>query len=302
NQERTGGLELTWGNATAALELLHQMARGEGFGVIVGQGIRNMKRIFAERFGGDPKLLHDIGAENKGLEYSNYMTKESLAQQGGYTLASKGPQHDEAWLIFMDMVHKQLPTFEIKAEALHYFPVFRTWFSLHGLCKLPWNDITPISNKTAKEPNKFPEHVENYTWLYEGVLGKKVTIDDIMLESEKVYNFQRIFNLRLGHGTRQDDYPPYRVIGPCTVIEYESRQERYDKQLREEAGVDPEGMTSVEKVAAMRSWREERYDKLVDAVYKRRGWNSNGVPTLETIHRLGLDQFSEVVELVKANQ
>lgn len=302
NQERTGGLELTWGNATAALELLHQMARGEGFGVIVGQGIRNMKRIFAERFGGDPKLLHDIGAENKGLEYSNYMTKESLAQQGGYTLASKGPQHDEAWLIFMDMVHKQLPTFETKAEALHYFPVFRTWFSLHGLCKLPWNDITPISNKTAKEPNKFPEHVENYTWLYEGVLGKKVTIDDIMLESEKVYNFQRIFNLRLGHGTRKDDYPPYRVIGPCTVIEYESRQERYDKQLREEAGIDPEGMTSVEKVAAMRRWREERYDKLVDAVYKRRGWTSNGVPTLETIQRLGLDQYPEVLELVKANQ
>ena len=100
--------------------------------------------------------------EVKGLEISEYMTKESLAQQGGYALASKGAQHDEAWLIFMELVHKQLPTFEAKAEALHYFPMWRTWFSLHGLCKLPWNDIIPVSNKTAKEPQKVPEHVENY--------------------------------------------------------------------------------------------------------------------------------------------
>ena len=42
--------------------------------------------------------------------------------QGGYGLTLKGPQHDEAWLIFMDMVNNQIPTFEDKAEALHYFP------------------------------------------------------------------------------------------------------------------------------------------------------------------------------------
>ena len=74
------------------------------------------------------------------------MSKESLAQQGGYALTNKGPQHDEAWLIFMDMVNNQIPTFEDKAEALYYFPLFRTWFGLHGLCKLPWNDIEPADN------------------------------------------------------------------------------------------------------------------------------------------------------------
>jgi aldehyde:ferredoxin oxidoreductase len=299
NQERTGGLELVWGNTDAALELLHQMARGEGFGLIVGQGIRFMKQVFAEQYGADPGLLHDIGTEVKGLEFSNYMTKESLVQQGGYSLASKGPQHDEAWLIFMEMVHKQLPTFEKKAEALHYFPVFRTWFSLHGLCKLPWNDIIPLSNKTAAEPQKVPEHVENYIWLYEGVLGKKVTIDDIMLESEKVYNFQRLFNLKLGYGTREHDYPPYRMVGPVTVNEYESRADRYDKQLLEEAEIDPRGLTTEEKMAALRSFREGRYEQLVDAVYARRGWDSRGVPTVETLQRLGLDQFPELVALVE---
>jgi aldehyde:ferredoxin oxidoreductase len=297
-KEMTGGMELTWGNADLTLELVHQMARGEGFGVIVGMGVRWMKKYFVEQFGAEPAFLQDIGMEVKGLEISEYMTKESLAQQGGYAMASKGAQHDEAWLIFMELVHKQLPTFEAKAEALHYFPMWRTWFSLHGLCKLPWNDIIPVSNKTATEPQKVPEHVENYTWLYEGVTGKKVTIDDIILESEKVYNFQRLFNLRLGYGTRIYDYPPYRAVGPVTAAEYESRAERYDKALREELGVNPEGMKTEDKVNALRRYREDRYEQLMDAVYKRRGWNKNGVPTLETARRLGID-FPEVVELIQ---
>jgi len=300
NKEITGGIELTWGNSDAVLDLIHQMAGGEGFGMVVGQGVRAMKRIFAESYGADPQFLQDIGMECKGLEISEYMTKESLAQQGGYALASKGAQHDEAWLIFMELVHKQLPTFEAKAEALHYFPLFRTWFSLHGLCKLPWNDIIPVSNKTAAEPAKVPEHVENYTWLYEGVTGEQVTVDDLLLQSERVYNFQRVFNLRMGYGVRKYDYPPYRAMGPVTVEEYESRQERYDKSLREDVRLDPAGMTSAEKVAALRRYREDRYEKLVDAVYHRRGWTSNGVPTVETLKRLKID-FPELVELVKAH-
>ncbi len=300
NKANTGGIELTWGNADAALELVHQMARGEGFGVVVGQGVRRMKQIFVEKFDADPKLMQDIGMEVKGLEISEYMTKESLAQQGGYAMASKGAQHDEAWLIFMELVHKQLPTFEAKAEALHYFPMWRTWFSLHGLCKLPWNDIIPESNKTAKEPQKVPEHVENYCWLYEGVTGNPITVDEIILQSERVYNFQRLFGLRLGYGTRAWDYPPYRAVGPVTGKEYESRSERYDQQLKNEIGLDPAGMSTEEKVTAIRRFREERYERLIDAVYARRGWDKNGIPTLETVKRLGID-FPEVVKLIEQN-
>ncbi|RLB81285.1 MAG: aldehyde:ferredoxin oxidoreductase, partial [Deltaproteobacteria bacterium] len=152
NTSHTGGLDLSFGNRLSALELLHQMAKGEGFGAIVGQGVRRMKEIFEKEYGADPIILRDIGMESKGLEFSEYMTKESLAQQGGYGLALKGPQHDEAWLIFLDMVHNYMPTFEQKAEALHWFPMFRTWFGLCGLCKLPWNDIVPEDNKDTPEP------------------------------------------------------------------------------------------------------------------------------------------------------
>jgi aldehyde:ferredoxin oxidoreductase len=282
------------------LEILHQMARGEGFGSIVGQGVRRMRKVFVEEYGADPDFLMDIGMEVKGLEISEYVTKESLAQQGGYAMALKGGQHDEAWLIFMDQVNNQLPTFEDKAEALHYFPMWRTWFSLHGLCKLPWNDILPEGNDRTDEPSKVPEHIENYTWLYEGLTGQTVTPGDLILQSERVYNFQRIFNLKVGFGTREHDYPPYRAVGPVTVEEYESRSERYDQQLKQEIGIDPTLLSTEEKLERLRKFREEQYDQLVDAVYARRGWNKNGIPTMETIKKLGID-FPDVVELVKKN-
>ncbi|MGA9349948.1 MAG: aldehyde ferredoxin oxidoreductase C-terminal domain-containing protein [Anaerolineae bacterium] len=297
NQEITGGLELNFGNADAAIELLHLMGRGEGFGAIAGQGIRRMKHIFAEEYGGDPQFMQDIGMEAKGLEYSEYVTKESLAQQGGYGLASKGPQHDEAWLIFMDMVNNQIPTFEDKAEALHYFPMWRTWFGLCGLCKLPWNDIAPPDNAETDEPAKIPEHVQNYVELFSGVTGREVTKEDLITMSERVYNFQRVFNLKMGFGTREHDAIPYRSMGPVTAEEYESRAERYDKQLKELVGFDPEGKTTEEKIAALRAYRQDQYEKLIDAVYKRRGWTPNGIPTLETLKRLHID-FPDAVELV----
>ncbi len=296
NKEKTGGLDLRFGNGEALLELIHLIARGEEFGKIAGQGVRRCKRYLVENFQADPDFLEDIGMECKGMEFSEYVTKESLAQQGGYGIANKGPQHDESWLIFMDQVNNQIPTFEDKAEALYYFPLFRTWFSLVGLCKLPWNDIEPADNKQKYSgiiAAKIPEHVENYCWLFEGVTGKKITAQDIISQSEAVHNFQRLFNLKMGFGTRKYDAIPYRAMGPVTEEEYHSRENFYDKQLQGEVGYNIEGKTTQEKIEVLRRYREKQYQLLCDAVYQRRGWDKNGVPSLETIKRLKID-FPEV--------
>jgi len=260
-----------------------------------------MKELFTANGWGDASFLKDIAMEVKGLEYSLYMSKESLAQQGGFAMTNKGPQHDEAWLIFMDMVNNQIPTFENKAEALHYFPMFRTWFGLVGLCKLPWNDVEPENNAETDEPAKVPEHVDNYVTIYKAVTGREFSKERLIEDSERVYNFQRIFNLRRGYGTRKFDAQPYRAAGPVTIEEYESRAERYDKQLREKLGVDLSGLSVAEKMKLLREYREAQYESLLDAVYKRRGWNSNGVPTIEFLKEIGID-IPEVVDVVRDYQ
>ncbi|MDA3953269.1 MAG: hypothetical protein PF485_06460 [Bacteroidales bacterium] len=301
NEERTGGLKLNFGNADDAMEVLHQLARGEGFGKIAGLGVRKMKQMFAEKGWGDAQFMQDIGMENKGLEYSQYVSKESLAQQGGYAMTNKGPQHDEAWLIFMDMVNNQIPTFADKAEALHYFPMFRTWFGLAGLCKLPWNDVEPVGNAETDEPAKVPEHVDNYVTIFKSVTGLDFDKEEMITQSERVYNFQRIFNIRRGFGLRKHDAQPYRAAGPVTVDEYTSKEEFYDTKMKEVIGVEPKGKTIEEKMAITREFREGQYEKLLDAVYTRRGWTSNGVPKIEHLKNIGMD-LPELIEVIKDKQ
>jgi aldehyde:ferredoxin oxidoreductase len=170
-----------------------------------------------------------------------------------------------------------------------------------GLCKLPWNDSEPEDNRTKYkgiEAAKVPEHVENYCLIYEGVTGDPLTPEKLIEQSRRTYNFQRMFNLRQGFGTRAFDAIPYRAMGPVTVEEYESRQKRYDDQLKEWLKIDPSAMSTQEKVEKMRAYREEQYHKLQDVVYARRGWDNNGVPTQETLKVLGID-FPEVLALLK---
>jgi aldehyde:ferredoxin oxidoreductase len=292
NKERCNGLELCFGNADAALELLHRIAQDDTgeFIKVAAKGARRVKDWLIQNGWGEKQLVEDTGMESKGLEFSEYVTKESLAMQGGYGLTLKGPQHDEAWLIFMDMVNNAIPTFQMKAEALHYFPMWRTWFGLNGLCKLPWNDIEPANNAETAEPSKVPEHVQNYVEYQNAMTGWNVTKEDLILQSERCYNWQRAMNVWMGRGQRKDDWIPFRAMGPVTEMEYVSRKERYDKQLVEKLGLsqkDVEKMTVREKLTVLYEFRRDQYKKLADAVYYRRGWTPNGVPTPQKMKQLG---------------
>ena len=294
---RTGGVDLRWGNAAAQLTLLHQLACGDGFGAIVGRGVRGMQDLFTSRGWGDVQLLRDIGMQLKGLEYSPYVAQESAAQQAGYALASKGPQHDEAWLIFLDMVNRELPDDESMAEALHYYPMFRTWFGLAGLCRLPWNEIMPADNERhGRDAVKVPEHVDAYCRLFTAVTGAPLTPEGLLAQSERVYTFQRLFNLRMGAGTRTSDAPPHRAIGPVTRDEYERHASRYDAELASQHLV---GNTIDERLALHRSLRRQRLERIAQAAYRRRGWSSDGVPTSATIARLGLEETGYLLRSVE---
>lgn len=294
NKERCDGLELCFGNGEATLEFLHRMARGDNseFINIASKGIRRVKDWLIKNKWGDPQLINDCGMESKGLEYSEYVTKESLAMQGGYGLTLKGPQHDEAWLIFMDMVNNAIPTFADKAEALHYYPMWRTWFGLNGLCKLPWNDIEPSNNSETDEPAKVPEHVQNYVDYQNAITGWNVDKNDLILQSERCYNWQRAMNVWMGRGRRKDDWIPYRSMGPVAEMEYLSRVDRYDKELIEKIGLSKkeiENLSLQDKIKKLYDYRQNQYQKLADAVYYRRGWTPNGVPTPQKMKKLGMN-------------
>jgi aldehyde:ferredoxin oxidoreductase len=290
------GYELTFGNIESADRLLHEIADGRGFGKIAGQGVARGKQWIADRYAartgkGKDEIMNELnkfGMEVKGLEFSMYITKESLAQQGGYGFALKGPQHDEAWLIFIDQVHKELPTFEHKANALKWFPLIRTWFNATGLCKLPWIDVRNPEAATTPEPAKNIPTLDYYTKYLNATTGSSKKLEDMLDDSERLYILQKLINIRHGKGTRVNDQIPIRALGPVYLNEYESRVEYYDERLKELLGEKEVPDTPEQRHELLIEKRLEAYQQLCDIVYEKKGFTSNGIPKRETVERFAL--------------
>ena len=290
------GYELPWGEVGCASRLLHETASGRGFGKICSQGVRRAKKWVAEQYASRTGRPYDdviseldiFGMETKGLEFSMYITKESLAQQGGYGFALKGPQHDEAWLIFIDQVHEELPTFEMKAEALRWFPLIRTWFNAVGLCKLPWIDVRHPEAASTENPAQNLPTLDYYVKYLNATTGSDKSLEDLINDSERLHLLQKLINLRQGKGTRKNDQIPLRAMGPALFNEYEARSDYYDEWLenRLEKGEIPQDARS--RHSLIIKLRKKAYDRLCDEVYKAKGYTKEGIPLLTTVKKFDL--------------
>ena len=290
------GYELNFGNMEVVVRLLPEIASGEGFGRVVGQGVARGKEWvagkYAARNGTSEEAvmseLNKFAMEVKGLEFSMYVSRESLAQQGGYGLALKGPQHDEAWLIFIDQVYKEIPTLEQKAAALKWFPLIRTWFNATGLCKLHWIDVRNPEAANTTEPAKNLPTLAHYIRYFNATTGSNKDLDDILDDSERLYLLQKLINLRYGKGTRASDQVPLRAIGPVYFNEYESRAEYYDEWLQEHLGTYGLPVSAEERHKLLLEKRTESYQQLCNLVYEKKGFTSDGIPKRETLEKFAL--------------
>jgi aldehyde:ferredoxin oxidoreductase len=229
--------------------------------------------------------LNKFGMEVKGLEFSMYITKESLAQQGGYGFALKGPQHDEAWLIFIDQVYKEIPTFKMKAKALRWFPLIRTWFNAVGLCKLPWIDVRHPGAANTDNPAQNNPSLEYYVTYLNSTTGSEKTIADILNDSERLQLLQKMVNLRHGKGSRPNDQIPHRAMGPVYLNEYQNRAEYYDDWLKEQVGEEAFPDDQNDRHRLLMEIRQDAYQRLCDAVYREKGYSDDGVPLPETLEK-----------------
>ncbi len=290
------GYDLRFGNMEAADRLLHEIATGTGFGRIAGQGVaRGRKWVAAKcasRNGASEEAVtaerNRFAMEVKGLEFSMYISKESLAQQGGYGFALKGPQHDEAWLIFIDQVHKELPTFEHKAAALKWFPLIRTWFNATGLCKLPWIDVrNPEAAKTDAPAKNLPT-LDYYVRHLNSTTGSNKTLQDVLDDSERLYVLQKLINMRQGKGDRASDQIPQRAMGPAFFDEYEARADYYDQWLKSQSDGNDLPADPKERHKLLMEKRKEAYQQLCDVVYEEKGFTRQGLVKRETVEKFGL--------------
>ena len=109
---------------------------------------------------------------------------------------------------------------------------------------------------------------------------------------------QKLINLRQGFGTREYDSIPLRAMAPAFMHEYLSRKDYYEAYLRDTAKINLDGTSNEERMALLQDFRRKQYETLTDVVYKEKGYDKNGIPTDETMKRLGFDQpeFMAIVQ------
>ena len=101
SKKDTDGLELTWGNWKAAIELLHKMVKREGFGKILAEGPAKAAEIigkdapkYALHIKGTGYNLHDWRPmwQKSRNSNSNKNTKTQLIESGSFKLLRKLPR------------------------------------------------------------------------------------------------------------------------------------------------------------------------------------------------------------------
>jgi aldehyde:ferredoxin oxidoreductase len=166
-----------------------------------------------------------------------------------------------------------------------------------GVCKLPWVDVfNPESNaRVGTDIFINPASQEIYADFYNGMLGTNLGWEEIFAQTDRDINLQRVLNvLRYGRETQLNDWIPDRAIGPTDNELYALEKEYNDRDLAQRLGETPEDLLNMpvgEKRELLMGDRKKELRHLINVYYEERGWNSNGIPTPETLKQLGLWEF-----------
>jgi aldehyde:ferredoxin oxidoreductase len=198
-EEQTGGLDLTWGNAEAMIGAVHAIARREGIGAWLAEGVRAAARELgpeAEAF-----ALHV-----KGLEFPYHDPRGFVSMATNYATATRGACHMEAisyWLGYGVRFEGWYDPEEFdkhdsrgKGRLAADFQNYVGTYNALGICQFI------IKGKVG--PQKTVDMVN-------AALGWEWTTDDLMQTGERLFNLKRLINLRLGI-TSADDTLPQRFL------------------------------------------------------------------------------------------
>ncbi len=205
-KEMTGGIDLTWGNADAVVEMVHKIGRREGIGELLGEGVKRAAAKLgkgAERF-----ALHVKGQE---LPMHDPRGKKGLSL--AYALSPTGADHMEAphdplYAGFHPQGHpmgvlgliEPLDPLHLDARKVRaFYETQKVWSAYNsvGMCDFVG---APLN---ALELQPMVDYVN-------AVTGWNMSLYELMKVGERNNTLARLFNVREGF-TPEDDILPQRL-------------------------------------------------------------------------------------------
>ncbi|MGO1468393.1 MAG: aldehyde ferredoxin oxidoreductase family protein [Tissierella sp.] len=237
------GLSLNWGDADAVLGWTKKMATREGFGSKLADGSFRLATDY-----GAPEISMSV----KKQELPAYDPRGIQGHGLSYAVNNRGGCHIKGYMISPEILGypESLDRFSLEGKAA-YTKIFLDLTAVIdsiGLCVF----------------TTFGLGLPDYTEMYNAVVGDVHTDDSLLEAGERIWNLEKIFNIREGFGSRDDKLPRRLVEEPI-----------------------PHGPSK---------GHVHKLDELLPEYYQVRGWDKEGVPTLETLKRLGLEEYSKYVD------
>lgn len=229
-KEDTGGLDFSWGNKETIIEMIHKIAKREGFGDVLADGVARA----AKRIG---KGTEKYAMHVKGLEISAQDGRAQKSMAIAHATSVRGADHLRH-CTFYDEIGLPEPIRERFGEQ--YLPEMADRLSpkYKGIMAKELEDFTALVDSLLLcIYTMLNSWWDNLTEVYNAVTGFNMTTEDIKRACERIVNLKRAYNIRLGL-TRKDDTLPDRFLkepapdGPCKgqVVELDYMLNEYYEQ------------------------------------------------------------------------
>ncbi len=238
-EKETDGISLKFGNHKGMVEMVRKIGLREGFGDVLAEGVSRASQKIGKN---SQKLAMHV----KGAEISGYDPRGAVGQGLSYATSPRGGDHQRALI-------KQ-EVFGIPPSIDRFATEGKAQLVKHVQDEMAILDSLGICNFTS---GGAPQGLEDFAKLYTCATGVELTVEDLLMAGERIWNLERMFNNREGF-TRKDDTLPERFLTEAL----------------------PDGPSAGYKVPI---------EQLLDDYYRVRSWDSNGFPNKEILVKLGLE-------------
>jgi len=266
SQQDTGGIELKFGNAEAMVKLTEMIGKREGIGDILAEGTERASDIL----GCGSEFL--ITSKKQEAPAHMPQIKRNLALLyavnpfgSDHMSAEHDPFYEDIYNAYKDRMEllnldQPQPPQSLGTEKVKYTRITQYLFSLTDslcVCQFVWGAAWQLYG-----PQQLAEFVQ-------AVTGWDVSIEELLEVGERRLNMMRAFNAREGIRRDQDKLP----------------EKFFQKPLK---GGPTDG------------WKVDKaeFENALTEYYRQCGWDEEtGIPTRDTLMRLGLDWLADKLEL-----
>ncbi|HYR96574.1 MAG TPA: aldehyde ferredoxin oxidoreductase family protein [Candidatus Binatus sp.] len=231
--EKDVGFPLRFGDHAAMIRAIEAMGRGEGFGLLLADGGYRV----AEKYG-HPELF--IGSKKQA--FAAYDPRGAIGMGLAYATSNRGACHLRGYMVSLEHFGNPVKldpfTTDEKAQWLCLLQNQTAFTDASGIC---------LFSTMAMPPEMLADMVGT-------ALGMKLTPEQAVATGERIWNLERVFNLKAGLSKKDDALPP--------------------RMLKEPLG---EGMSAGHVVPL---------EPMLADYYRLRGWDPAGRPTPDTLATL----------------